>query len=126
MFEEALLLARELGDHETIAIGLAIARAIGSARGVQNVLEVAAGLAVLCGDWRRAARLFGTVEAQLAQMGLRRTPEDDAALIRCIAIARETLGEALFAAEETAGRALSYDVAIDDAREWLEHPQPAR
>ena len=49
--------------------GMAIARAIGSARGVQNVLEVAAGLAVLHGDWRRAARHFGTVEAKQEQMG---------------------------------------------------------
>ena len=150
MFEEALALAREIGDQETIAIGLAnlarllvekdagervqellreglaIARAIGSARGVQNVLEVGAGLAVLRGDWRRAARLFGTVEAQLEHMGLRRTPEDDAALIRCIASAREILGETLFDAEQTAGRALAYDVAVDDAREWLERPQQER
>jgi hypothetical protein len=93
---------------------------------VQNVLEVGAGLAVLRGDWRRAARLFGTVEAQLAHMGLRRTPEDNAALIRCIASARGMLGETLFDAEQAAGRALAYDVAVNDAREWLERPQQER
>ena len=150
LFEEALALAREIGDQDTIAIGLpnlarllvekgagervqgllreglAIAHAIGSARGVQNVLEVAAGLAVLRGDWRRAARLFGTVEAKQKQMGLKRTPEDDAVLMRRIACAREELGDASFAAEEAAGRALTYEAAVDDARLWLSEPRQAQ
>ena len=150
LFEEALALAREIGDQDTIAIGLpdlarllvekgagervqgllreglAIAHAIGSARGVQNVLEVAAGLAVLRGDWRRAARLFGTVEAKQKQMGLKRTPEDDAVLMRRIACAREELGDASFAAEEAAGRALTYEAAVDDARLWLSELRQAQ
>ena len=105
---------------------MAIAHAIGSARGVQNVLEVAAGLAVLRGDWRRAARLFGTVEAKQKQMGLKRTPEDDAVLMRRIACAREELGDASFAAEEAAGRALTYEAAVDDARLWLSEPRQAQ
>ena len=144
LFEEALALARELGDQETIAIGLpnlarllvekgdrervpgllceglAIAQAIGFARGKQIVLEVAADLAVLRGEWRRAARLFGSAEAQLESMGLKRTPEDDAVLRRWIAQAREALGNDAFAASECEGRALPYEDAIDDARQWLE------
>ncbi|HKP65140.1 MAG TPA: tetratricopeptide repeat protein, partial [Casimicrobiaceae bacterium] len=144
LFEEALALARELGDQESIAIGLpnlarllvekgaservpgllceglAIAQAIGSARGKQIVLEVAADLAVLRGDWRRAARFFGSAEAQLESMGLKRTPEDDAVLKRRIARAREALGTDAFADSESEGRALPYDAAIDDARQWLE------
>ena len=147
LFEESLALARELGDQESIAIGLpnlarllvekgaaervprllceglAIAGSIGSSRGLQNVLEVAAGLAVLRGDWRRAARLFGSAEAQLEEMGLKRTPEDDAVLQRRIARAREALGETAFAESESAGRTLAYEAAIDDARQWLEGGQ---
>jgi len=144
LFEESLALARELGDQESIAIGLpnlarllvekgagervpellreglAIARAIGSARGMQNVLEVAADLAVLRGDWRRAARLFGSAEAQLEVMGLKRTPEDDAVLKRRIARARDALGSDAFVDSECEGRALPYEAALDDARQWLE------
>jgi len=100
--------------------GLAIAQAIGFARGKQIVLEVAADLAVLRGEWRRAARLFGSAEAQLESMGLKRTPEDDAVLRRWIAQAREALGNDAFAASECEGRALPYEDAIDDARQWLE------
>lgn len=93
---------------------------LGSARAVQNVLEVAAGLAVLHGDWARAVRYFGAGEAQLAQMAIKRTPEDNAVLMRNIAKARDALGEPAFVALESAGRALSYDDAIEDARAWLE------
>ena len=143
LFEEALALARELNDQESVAIGLpnlarllvergaadrarvllregvSIACAIGSARAVQNVLEVAAGLAVLHGDWVRAVRYFGAGEAQLAQMAIKRTPEDNAVLMRSIVKARDALGDSAFLAAESAGRALTYDDAIEDARAWL-------
>jgi predicted ATPase len=144
LFEEALALARERNDQECIGIhlsnlarllvergdaqrvrsllreGLVIGCDIGSARAVQNVIEVAACLAVLREEWERAARFFGSVEAQLAQMAMKRTPEDHAVLVRRIATARDALGDAVFAAHEAAGRALSYDDAIEDVRAWLE------
>ena len=144
LFEEALALARERNDQESIGIhlsnlarllvergdaqrvrsllreGLVIGCDIGSTRAVQNVIEVAACLAVLREEWERAARFFGSVEAQLAQMAMKRTPEDHAVLVRRIATARDALGDAVFAAHEAAGRALSYDDAIEDARAWLE------
>ena len=53
---------------------------------------------------------------------MKRTPEDDAVLMRSIACAREELGDASFAAEEAAGRALTYEAAVDDARLWLSEP----
>ena len=80
LFEEALALAREENDHESVALGCAnlarvviervdaeraqaplaegvvIAREIGSTRGGQDAIEVSAGLAVLRGSgrWPRA------------------------------------------------------------------------
>ncbi len=144
LFEEALALARELDDRDSLAIGLSnlarvvidrgsadrarlllreavvIALEIGSVQGGLYVLEAAAGLSVLRAEWEHAVRLFGTANAQMEQMGLRRPPADEVSLARRIVKAREALGvEASFAAE-AAGRALSYDEAMNEARDWLE------
>jgi len=86
LFEEALALAREGNDHESIALGCAnlarvviervdaqraqaplaegvvIAREIGSTRGGQDAIEVSAGLAVLRGEWAMAARFSGALQ----------------------------------------------------------------
>jgi predicted ATPase/class 3 adenylate cyclase len=146
LFDESLALSREIGDRDSIAIVLPnlakvalergsvdrarellreavmVAQDIGSTRAGQNALEVASGLAVLCADWERAARIFGSIEAQLEQMGLRRTPADEAFLASRIAKARAALGDAAFAAAEAAGRSLTYDDALDEVRAWLQTP----
>ena len=85
----------------------------------QCALDVCAGLAALCGEWRWAARFFGTVEAQTAQGGYHRDPADEAFLAPLITQARAQLGMETFNAAESEGRALSYDDAIDEARVWL-------
>jgi hypothetical protein len=98
---------------------LAIAEEIGSKRTGGSLLEVAAGLAASNDECERVALFFGAAEAQAAQTGLHRDPADEAFLVPRVARARETLGEAAFAAAEAAGRALSYDGAMAEARAWL-------
>ena len=99
---------------------LAIVEEIGSITAGQSVLEVSAGLGSLTGDHVAAARFFGTAEAQTARTGLHRDPTDEAFLAPLIAKAREALGDAPFAAAEAAGRALSYEEALVEARGWLD------
>jgi predicted ATPase/class 3 adenylate cyclase len=144
LYEEVLRLARELGDRESIAIGLlnlamvvisrasgdraremllavlAIAEEIGSKPAGQSVMEVSAGLAVLSTDWAEAARFYGAAEAQSAQTGLHRDPADEAFLEPLLTKAQAALGTEPFAAAEDAGRGLSYEAAIAEARAWLE------
>ena len=67
-------------------------------------------------------------------MGNHREPTDEASLAQIIGRTQEALGSAAFAAVESAGRALSYDQVIAEARAWLEQQstqheegkQPAR
>ncbi|MEP6655729.1 MAG: tetratricopeptide repeat protein [Betaproteobacteria bacterium] len=146
LFGRVLTLARELGDREVIAVGLlnlamvsisrgerdraramllealAIAGAIGSRPAGQSVLEVCAGLAVFCADWERAARFFGMAEAQMGYTGIHRDAADTAFLEPLIGKAHAALDASAFAAADSAGRALSYDEAILEARRWLESP----
>ena len=71
-------------------------------------------------EWSRAARFFGAAEAQTAQTGLHRDPADEAFLAPLIARAREALGLLAFDADETAGRNLSDEARLAEARAWLE------
>ena len=145
LYNEGIALARELQDRESIAIGLlnlamvsidrgagdraspmliealAIAVEIGSKRMGQCVLEVCAGLAVLREDWQCAARFYGSAEAQAGETGLHRDPADEAFLAPRIAHAREAFSATMFASSESAGRALTYQEAMDEARAWLEN-----
>jgi predicted ATPase/class 3 adenylate cyclase len=144
LYEAFLALARELGDRDTVAIGLlnlamvaigsgsrhlarrmllevlAIAEEIGSKPAGQSALEVSACLAALHEEWQRAALFFGTAEAQSERTGLHRDPADEAFLAPLIAKVRAALGSAPFGAAEAAGRALSYEAAMVEARVWLE------
>jgi non-specific serine/threonine protein kinase len=100
--------------------GIAIAEDIGSKRvGVVQV-QCAVGLASVLGEWERAARLHGAVEALSEQMGYYREPAERAYLGPLIARTRDALGEAGFAAAEACGRSLSYEEAISQARELVE------
>jgi predicted ATPase/class 3 adenylate cyclase len=144
LYQGALAYARELGDRESIAIALlnlamvsiargngdpvrpmllevsAIVDEIGSRPLGQSVLEVCAGLCAHHGEWERAARLYGAVEAQTERTGLHRDPTDDAFLAPLISRARDAMGAAAFAAAEAAGRTLGYENATREARAWLE------
>ena len=144
LYEDALALFREVGDHESVTVALLnlamtwialgdrdharvaclealeIVEETGSRRTGQSVLEVAAGLAAACRDWRRAAQCYGAAEAWEAQSNLRRSPADEAFLRPLIDETRRALGEKEFAAEEQAGRAAPQDEIVERTRAWLE------
>jgi tetratricopeptide (TPR) repeat protein len=143
LYEQVLALARELGDREVIAIVLlnlamvsiergsgdrvspmllevlAIAREIGSKPAGQSALEVCAGLGASRAEWARAARFFGVAEAQTGETGICRDPADQAFLAPLMTKARDALGAAGYDEAESAGRALPYATALDEARAWL-------
>jgi hypothetical protein len=83
------------------------------------VLEVCAGLAAACAEWEHAARFCAAAETQTGETGLHRDPADDAFLAPLIAQARDALGTTAFTAADTAGRTLSYEAAMAQARTWL-------
>jgi tetratricopeptide (TPR) repeat protein len=144
LHEEALGLSRERGDRAGIASslvnlagtsisrglgdrargmmreGFAIAEEIGSKRTGIALLESSIGLAAFFSEWESAARLYGATEALSREMGYQREPVDELFLAPLIRRTREALGAAAFAAAESAGRSLSYDEAIAEARSWLE------
>ena len=99
---------------------LAIAMEIGSRPAVQSVLEVCAALATLRKEWQPAARFYGAAEAQVENTAIRRDPTDDAFLQPFIVTCREALGAAEFARAEQSGRALTYEGAAAEARDWLQ------
>jgi non-specific serine/threonine protein kinase len=143
LYERVLELMRSLEDRESIAVVLlnlamvaigrydderarvmlievmAIADEIGSNRLAQSVFDVAAGLAALRQDWPRAARFYGAAEAQIGQTGLRRDPGDEGFLVPLMAKARAGLDRDAFAAAEGAGRGLSLEEGLAQARAWL-------
>lgn len=145
LYADVLSIARAAGDRESAAFALlnlamsalgqgctdgvdamllealAIANEIGSVPTGQSVLEVSAGFAALKKDWQSAALFFGAAEAQAARTGLRRDPADEAFLAPLMAAAQGARGTA-FSVDDVAGRALSYDVAIEKARAWLATP----
>ena len=146
LYEKGLALARELDDRESIAIALlniamvaiarlddgracqtllavlAILEEIGSRYVGQSVLEVSAGLAVLRGEWERAARFYGAAGALALETGLQRDPADEAFLAPLMAKAQAALDAAAFAAAGARGRAASYESIISEARAWVTAP----
>ena len=143
LYDRAVALAREIGDRESVAIGLlnlamvsigrgigdragemlrevvAIATETGSKQVGQCALDVSAGYGVWREDWERAVRFFGAAQAQVDDTGLQRDPADEAFLLPLIARARARLGESAFARAEYAGRALSWEQGLGEARAWL-------
>jgi predicted ATPase/class 3 adenylate cyclase len=143
LFEESLSLARDVDDPESVAISganlarllvergdaerarvllaeaAAIARDIGSMRCAHDAIEVSVGLAVLCGQWADAARFAGAVQALMEEIGLHRTPGDDAFFAAQMARARAALGDAGFDVAEAAGKSLPYGQALDEVLAWL-------
>lgn len=140
LYEEALALDRERGDRALtgtdlanlamtlislgledrarglVREGLAIAEEIESKRVGVAHLVCATGLAASLSEWKCAAWLHGATETLWAQMGFHREPAEEAFLAPFIARTRGTLGDAAFTAAESAGRSLSYEEAIAQAR----------
>jgi predicted ATPase/DNA-binding winged helix-turn-helix (wHTH) protein len=143
VYEESVALARECGDlrglilslidlasvlvgqgskdrpRELVLEAVALVEQVGSKPLGAFALVVAAGIAASAAEWRRAAQLYGTAMAQCAQMGLRIEPADEVFLAPLIAKAREATGSTAFATAEAAGRAVSYEGALAEARAWL-------
>jgi tetratricopeptide (TPR) repeat protein len=143
-YQEALTLAGGRANEETTAIillNLAItallrgtpekARAmvrevveieqrVGSMHGTQSLLEVCAALASALRDPLRVSRYFGAAEGIAAGTGLRRDPADEAFLAPLLEKARVALGTDAFEAGERVGRALPPQMALEDARGWLD------
>jgi hypothetical protein len=145
LFEEGLVLLRELGERESTAgtlINLArtsigrrspdratqrlleaadIIAETGSQHQMHQWLAIAGGLATSRGEWNRAAWLFGAASARKNQGGFRLEPVDHAFLAPLVARSREALGETAFSGAEAAGAATSDDGALAEAIMWLRH-----
>jgi len=143
LYGQMLELSREVGNPETIAIGLlnraivAIERsALDAAAGMlvevlaivdetgsqpvgQSLLEIAAGLVAAQSRYERGAWLYGAAEANAERTGIGRDPADEDFLRAQLAPAREALGAGPFTAAEEAGRASDYGTAIEEARRLL-------
>ena len=143
LYHDVVSLAREEGDGESVAVGLLnlsmlflgrgdalrarrmlveifdIALHTGSKPVGQSALDVTASYCVATGLNVEAARLFGAAQEQIASTGLQRDPADEAFLLPRRERARTELGPDAFASAESAGRSLSYDEAIVEARSRL-------
>jgi hypothetical protein len=87
--------------------------------GFQNLICWAmaglAGAAFLNENPARAVRLWGAAEALRQSISVREAPASGAVHRRLMALAREQLGEAVFAAEWAAGQALTLEAAVAEA-----------
>ena len=81
--------------------------------------EVTAAYGALVEDWARAARFFGIAEGQIALTGYQRDPADEAFLKPFVERARVALGPPVFGDTQQAARALTYEQALGEVREWL-------
>jgi non-specific serine/threonine protein kinase len=105
---------------ECLRKSIAITERIGSKRAGIVQVECCLGLAALLGDWERAARLQGAAQALSEEMSQEREPVERLYLDPLIARTRDALGSERYASAERAGRRLSYEEAIAQARELVD------
>jgi predicted ATPase/DNA-binding SARP family transcriptional activator len=107
------------GNHQAararFADSMALCRRLGIPTVLADCLEGFAVVLRACGQFERAARLFGSVEALRDVSRTPRMPWLGAQYAEHVAALHATLGEAAFAAAWEAGRATSLDEAIDEA-----------
>jgi predicted ATPase/class 3 adenylate cyclase len=142
LYDEVLVLARETGDPESIAVAqlnramvavdrgaapparamlaevVDIARASGSMPVALSLLDVATALAAAEGRHDVAALLHGCAEAQAARTGIRRDPTDDAFLRPWLDRSRR-VDAAAFAAAQGTGAAMPHEDALARVDAWL-------
>jgi predicted ATPase/DNA-binding winged helix-turn-helix (wHTH) protein len=99
---------------------LAIVEEGGARSTAQSVLEVTAGLAAVLEEWTMTARFYGAAEATAQATGLHRDPADEEFLARQVNEARGKLEPSAFESAEKDGRALAAELAVREARAWLE------
>jgi hypothetical protein len=83
------------------------------------LLDASTGLCASLGDSTQAARFHGAALAVMEQRHFGREPADERFVLSFVRKAREDLGPEAFAAAEAAGRALSFEEARAEVREWL-------
>jgi non-specific serine/threonine protein kinase len=144
LYEEALEIARELGSPFTIRIGVCnlsallvqkgnlgeasklvaeaieISSDISDTLGIVQTLDIVAALASASGDLAISARFAGTCEAEMNRLSISRDVVDENFYRYWINHARESLGSDAFAAAGAAGRELSVEQALAEARGWIE------
>ncbi len=142
LFERALALSRKHGHHNNVATILCDLALVSSRRGIIHparaslfesltiaenigskslglvILGIATELALTDGELERGVRCHGASEAEGARQGFVVKREDNI-LAPLIGLARNTLGEELFASAQSAGEKLGYDEAIAEVRAWL-------
>ena len=92
---------------------LAAAQKLGDPQAVAQALTGLAGARALGGQPDRAARLLGAADAAWRPAGASLPPSDNADVRRITVVARQALGEAVFAAEFHHGRRLRPEQASD-------------
>ena len=147
LYQEALQLSRQIGDEESVAVGLLnlamvavlrqqpeqacaplqevaqIAARISSKAAGQSLIEVCAALCEAAGQGDHAALLVGAAEAQQARSGLHRDPADQQFVRALLERVRHRLRDRA-PAIEAQGRELDYEAAFARAVEWLAQAQP--
>jgi predicted ATPase/DNA-binding SARP family transcriptional activator len=108
--------ARYLGDLERAANGcqesLTLNLKIGHKQAVAACVSGLACVALAYGEAIIAAQLFAAVERQLERIGVSLLPSDTVEFERHIALVRDELGEAAFAAAWAEGRSMTIEQAI--------------
>ena len=87
----------------------------------QIALATCAALAASFRKRESAARLHGAAESQAEASAYHPEPTFEQILAPLIARTREALGTPAFAVAKAAGRALSYEDAMAQARAWLDY-----
>jgi len=100
---EALILSRKFGYRESIV----------------RCLNVMIGLAVKVGAYEKSAVFLGACQRLREITGVPATPSEIAQLDQHSSECRTALGDAAFAAGESAGRALSLESVVGIGLEWL-------
>ena len=144
LYDRVVALARQLGDQESIAIGLLnlcmvligrrshegvrtmllevidIIERTGSRATTQSVLDVCVGLAALLGQAPQAARFYAVAEALGRQTGLKRDPADAAFVAASIVTVLNAMGLPAFEAALAGSPGIDGEAALGEARTWLE------
>jgi non-specific serine/threonine protein kinase len=122
----AQLLRGELGTARAQLVeALGLARRMGNRLRMAFTLATVATLAALDGDPARAVRFDAVSVRAVAEMGILRVPARVPLRARVMERARETVGLIAAEAAADAGRATSFEQAVDEALAWLDAAERA-
>jgi tetratricopeptide (TPR) repeat protein len=141
LYEETVSILRELGDLSFLAYSvrrlgqlywhegryneaidrleesLKLNQGVADPRGIVACLAGFAAVAVVQGQFQRAAQLLGVVEAQLASLGIRLVYLDKLEYERTLALLRAKVDEKILARFWKKGKEMSFDEAVAFALE---------